>query len=82
MSDRRIQKHPIITPDSEATIKFTFNGKEYMARPGEMISSAMMAHGREFSAPMGNVPSAWFWWMDSPKRPALQQLPRAWKSEN
>ena len=45
MSNLRISKHPIVTPDSEATVKFTFNGKEYLARPGEMVSSAMMAHG-------------------------------------
>lgn len=45
MTNNRISKHPIITPDSQATVKFTFNGKEYLARPGEMISSAMMANG-------------------------------------
>ncbi|MCK5309407.1 MAG: (2Fe-2S)-binding protein, partial [Thermoplasmata archaeon] len=44
MSDRRIQKHPIISPDSQPIVNFTFNGKEYKARPGEMISSAMMAY--------------------------------------
>jgi len=45
LADLRILKHPILTPDSGATVTFTFNGKEYKARPGEMISSAMIAHG-------------------------------------
>ena len=45
MINNRISKHPIITPDSQETVKFTFNGKNYKARPGEMISSAMMANG-------------------------------------
>ncbi len=45
MTDKRIRQHPILTPDSDANVRFTFNGKEYLARPGEMVSSAMMAHG-------------------------------------
>ncbi len=44
MADRRIQKHPIIKPDSQPIVNFTFNGKDYKARPGEMVSSAMMAY--------------------------------------
>ncbi|MCK5398147.1 MAG: (2Fe-2S)-binding protein, partial [Thermoplasmata archaeon] len=44
MTDRRIQKHPIIKPDSQPIVNFTFNGKDYKARPGEMVSSAMMAY--------------------------------------
>ncbi len=45
MINHRISKHPIISPDSEATVNFTFNGLAYKARPEEMISSAMIAHG-------------------------------------
>ena len=46
MSERRIHSHPILaTPPTEATIKFTFNGQPYAARPGEMIASALFAAG-------------------------------------
>jgi len=45
MTDRRISRHPILNPDTRETVTFTFNGKSYGAREGEMISSAMMAHG-------------------------------------
>ena len=45
MTDLRITKHPIISPDSEPNINFTFNGEAYKARPDEAISSAMMAYG-------------------------------------
>lgn len=44
-SDNRIRKHPILRPGPEASINFTFNGKPYRGRPGEPISSAMMAYG-------------------------------------
>ncbi|MFO7618485.1 MAG: FAD-dependent oxidoreductase [Thermoplasmata archaeon] len=43
--DRRITTHPILTPGTRATVNFKFNGKPYKARPGEPISSAMMAYG-------------------------------------
>ncbi len=43
-SDSRIRKHPILRPGPEASINFTFNGKPYRAKPGEPISSAMMAY--------------------------------------
>ena len=43
--NNRISKHPILPPGPEATINFTFNGKAYRAKPGEPISSAIMAHG-------------------------------------
>ncbi len=43
--DKRISEHPILTPGSNATVNFKFNGKAYKARPGEPISSAMMAYG-------------------------------------
>jgi thioredoxin reductase/NAD-dependent dihydropyrimidine dehydrogenase PreA subunit len=45
MTDNRITKHPILTPDSLPTVNFKFNGKPYKARPGEPVSSAMMAYG-------------------------------------
>ncbi len=46
MSDeRRIASHPVLAPLPPATVPFTFNGRELMARPGEMISSALFAAG-------------------------------------
>ncbi len=44
-ADRRIMNHPILAPRPGANINFGFNGKAYKARPGEPISSAMMAYG-------------------------------------
>ena len=41
----RILDHPVLAPLSEATARFTFNGVELPARPGEMISSALYAAG-------------------------------------
>jgi sarcosine oxidase subunit alpha len=43
--NNRITRHPILPQGPEASVKFTFNGKQYKARPGEPVSSAMMAHG-------------------------------------
>ena len=41
----RIQQHPILSPLSEPSVRFTFNSVELLARPGEMISSALYAAG-------------------------------------
>ncbi|MFH1221211.1 MAG: FAD-dependent oxidoreductase [Candidatus Eisenbacteria bacterium] len=41
----RIEKHPILAPEGEANIPFTFAGKTLWAKPGEVISSALFAHG-------------------------------------
>ena len=41
----RIEKHPILEVSGEPTVRFFFNGKEYMARDGEVISSALFAYG-------------------------------------
>jgi len=41
----RIKKHPILEVSGEPTVSFFFNGKEYMARDGEVISSALFAYG-------------------------------------
>ncbi len=41
----RIEDHPILPPLPEASVRFTFNGVELPARPGEMISSALYAAG-------------------------------------
>lgn len=45
MAQYRIEKHPILAVDSTATIPFTWNGKALLAKPGEMIASALFAHG-------------------------------------
>jgi len=46
MSESRIQKHPILSVDRTIkTVNFMFNGKKITAKPGEMISSALFAHG-------------------------------------
>ncbi len=46
MGEQRIHNHPILTvKDTEKKITFTFNGKKLTAKPGEMISSALFAHG-------------------------------------
>ncbi|MBW2529433.1 MAG: FAD-dependent oxidoreductase [Deltaproteobacteria bacterium] len=46
MSDqRRIQHHPILEPLPPATVPFTFNDRPLVARPGEMVSSALYAAG-------------------------------------
>lgn len=41
----RIEKHPILETGGVPTVKFLFNGKEYLAAHGEVISSALFAHG-------------------------------------
>jgi thioredoxin reductase/Pyruvate/2-oxoacid:ferredoxin oxidoreductase delta subunit len=45
MSQLRILSHPILKPLSRATVEFSFNGKNLLARPGEMIASALFASG-------------------------------------
>lgn len=43
--DFRIRSHPILPRLSEPEIHFTFNGRTFSARAGEMISSALFASG-------------------------------------
>ena len=46
MDKARITKHPILSVDKiPKSINFTFNGQKLNAKPGEMISSALFAHG-------------------------------------
>jgi len=46
MSEHRIEVHPVLPPlEGEPTVPFYFNGDRRMARPGEMISSALFAAG-------------------------------------
>jgi len=46
MGESRIKKHPILSIDETSKyVTFTFNGQELKAKPGEMISSALFAHG-------------------------------------
>lgn len=42
---RRIGNHPILPPLKQPGISFTFNGEEYTAREGEVITSALYAAG-------------------------------------
>ncbi|MFQ6094346.1 MAG: (2Fe-2S)-binding protein, partial [bacterium] len=41
----RIEEHPILTVESAKPVPFTFDGRRLYARPGEVISSALFAHG-------------------------------------
>jgi NADPH-dependent 2,4-dienoyl-CoA reductase/sulfur reductase-like enzyme/ferredoxin len=46
MDKARITKHPILSVDKiPESINFTFNDQKLNAKPGEMISSALFAHG-------------------------------------
>ena len=45
MTEFRIKSHPIIETTEEATVPFLWNNEPLYARPGEMISSALMANG-------------------------------------
>lgn len=46
MGESRIKKHPILSIDKTSKyVTFTFNGQELKAKLGEMISSALFAHG-------------------------------------
>lgn len=41
----RIRSHPILDTAGEPNVEFFFNGKKLLARPGEVISSALIANG-------------------------------------
>jgi NADPH-dependent 2,4-dienoyl-CoA reductase/sulfur reductase-like enzyme/ferredoxin len=45
MIRQRIERHPILPPLPEPSVRFTWNGTELRARPGEMVSSALYASG-------------------------------------
>jgi len=45
MSDYRIKEHPILAVPPEATVPFTWQGRELKARAGETIASALFANG-------------------------------------
>jgi NADPH-dependent 2,4-dienoyl-CoA reductase/sulfur reductase-like enzyme/Fe-S-cluster-containing hydrogenase component 2 len=44
-TQHRIDNHPILAPTEPATLRFTFNGRPLLARPGEAVSSALYAAG-------------------------------------
>ncbi|MBI5533193.1 MAG: FAD-dependent oxidoreductase [Deltaproteobacteria bacterium] len=41
----RIHDHPVLAPLPEPSVRFTFNGREILARPEEAVSSALYAAG-------------------------------------
>jgi sarcosine oxidase subunit alpha len=41
----RIKDHPVLDPLPEPTLRFTFDGRELLAREGEVVSSALYAAG-------------------------------------
>jgi sarcosine oxidase subunit alpha len=41
----RIEKHPILQVPREAAIPLYFSGRKLPAREGEVVSSALFAHG-------------------------------------
>ncbi len=46
MVQRRLTSHPILNTDKPgASVRFTFDGQDVWARPGEMIASALFASG-------------------------------------
>lgn len=45
MTDYHITKHPILHIPDKKKIKFTYNGKTYLAKEDEVISSALIANG-------------------------------------
>ena len=45
MTEQRIEKHPILSPREGKKIKFYFENKELEAYEGEVIASALFAHG-------------------------------------
>lgn len=45
MTDYRIKTHPILSDKSEPTIPFFWNDRQYLAKPDEVISSALIANG-------------------------------------
>lgn len=59
----RIPKHPVLdVPPLETPLSFTFDGRPMSGREGEMLSSALIAHGvREFSIHrVGDAPQGIF----------------------
>jgi sarcosine oxidase, subunit alpha len=48
MTPARIGRHPVLdVPSEPPTVEFTFDGRAMLARPSEMISSALIANGVE-----------------------------------
>lgn len=45
MPDNRIKSHPILIDETIASVPFYWNDQLFHAKPNEMISSALMAHG-------------------------------------
>lgn len=45
MTDFRIQEHPILPAPGPGTVPFTWKGRPLLAREGEVIASALFAHG-------------------------------------
>ncbi|MBN1335904.1 MAG: FAD-dependent oxidoreductase [Deltaproteobacteria bacterium] len=46
MNEHRVGEHPILPPpEQQADVPFTWNGQPLLARPGEVISSALFAAG-------------------------------------
>ncbi len=45
IEQRRISNHPILPPIEAPEVKFTFNDREYTAREGEVITTALYAAG-------------------------------------
>ncbi len=45
MTEYRIAEHPILSPQEEPPVEFTWRGKTLTAQPGEMLTSALFAHG-------------------------------------
>ncbi|MDQ7825053.1 MAG: FAD-dependent oxidoreductase [Candidatus Eremiobacteraeota bacterium] len=45
MKNKRLASHPILPVPQRKSVQFTFNGKKYKALEGEVISSALFAHG-------------------------------------
>jgi NADPH-dependent 2,4-dienoyl-CoA reductase/sulfur reductase-like enzyme/Pyruvate/2-oxoacid:ferredoxin oxidoreductase delta subunit/bacterioferritin-associated ferredoxin len=44
-TQHRIENHPILPPLPPPSVPFVWNGQEVLARPGEMVSSALYAAG-------------------------------------
>lgn len=62
MTDYRINSHPILHDNSLPTLTFCWNDQPFLAKPGEMIASALYAHGiRIFGHhPKDNAPQGIF----------------------
>lgn len=45
MTENRIKAHPILIDDSVADIPFYWQDQTFLAKEGEMISSALVANG-------------------------------------